>query len=67
MPRFYVLSLCASQALPIFLDKLVDPVTAVLLSVSVVLVIGEILPQAVCRSYGLQVRKNNTLHCQRKN
>jgi CBS domain containing-hemolysin-like protein len=57
-----VLSLCASQALPIFLDKLVDPVTAVLLSVSVVLVIGEILPQAVCRSYGLQVRKNNILH-----
>jgi hypothetical protein len=29
------------QALPIFLDKLVDPVTAVVLSVSVVLVIGE--------------------------
>jgi hypothetical protein len=28
------------QALPIFLDKLVDPVTAVVLSVSVVLVIG---------------------------
>jgi len=44
------------QALPIFLDKLVDPVAAVLLSVTVVLVIGEILPQAVCRSYGLQVR-----------
>lgn len=38
------------QALPIFLDKLVDPVSAVLLSVTVVLVIGEILPQAVCRS-----------------
>lgn len=44
------------QALPIFLDKLVDPVTAVLLSVTVVLVFGEILPQAVCRSYGLQVK-----------
>jgi hypothetical protein len=28
------------QALPIFLDKLVDPITAVVLSVSVVLVIG---------------------------
>ena len=32
------------QALPIFLDKLVDPVTAVVLSVSVVLVIGAVLP-----------------------
>jgi hypothetical protein len=49
------------QALPIFLDKLVDPVTAVLLSVSVVLVIGEILPQAVCRSYGLQVGSYSAL------
>lgn len=32
---------CCMQALPIFLDKLLDPVTAVLLSVTVVLVIGE--------------------------
>jgi hypothetical protein len=49
------------QALPIFLDKLADPVTAVLLSVTVVLVIGEILPQAVCRSYGLQVGSYSAL------
>ncbi|WIA39954.1 hypothetical protein OEZ86_013385 [Tetradesmus obliquus] len=51
----------AAEALPIFLDKLVDPVTAVVLSVSVVLVIGEILPQAVCRSYGLQVGSYSAL------
>eukprot|EP00878_Enallax_costatus_P027684 GHUV01029827.1.p1 GENE.GHUV01029827.1~~GHUV01029827.1.p1 ORF type:complete len:584 (+),score=81.51 GHUV01029827.1:159-1910(+) len=45
----------STEALPIFLDRLVDPITAVVLSVTVVLVIGEILPQAVCRSFGLQV------------
>lgn len=30
------------QALPIFLDRLVDPVTAVVLSVTVVLFFGEL-------------------------
>lgn len=36
------------EALPIFLDRLVDPVTAILVSVTAVLVFGEIVPQAVC-------------------
>jgi hypothetical protein len=31
------------QALPIFLDRLADPVTAVLLSITVVLIFGEML------------------------
>lgn len=31
---------CALQALPIFLDRLVDPITAVALSVTVVLLFG---------------------------
>ena len=44
------------QALPLFLDRLADPLTAVLLSTSVVLVFGEVLPQAVCSRHGLQVR-----------
>lgn len=44
------------QALPLFLDRLADPITAVLLSVTVVLVFGEIIPQAVCSRYGLKVR-----------
>lgn len=44
------------QALPLFLDRLADPLTAVLLSTSVVLVFGEVLPQALCSRYGLQVR-----------
>ncbi|KAG1671483.1 hypothetical protein FOA52_003141 [Chlamydomonas sp. UWO 241] len=46
---------CASEALPLFLDRLADPLTAVLVSVSVVLVFGEVLPQAVCSRYGLLV------------
>lgn len=74
------------QALPIFLDRLADPITAVLISITVVLIFGglsvgtpnlqraehafyhcripsvncatiagEIIPQAVCSRYGLQV------------
>ena len=31
-----------SQALPLFLDRLADPVTAVILSVTVVLIFGEL-------------------------
>ena len=43
------------QALPLFLDRLLDPVTAVLISITVVLIFGEIIPQAVCTRYGLAV------------
>ena len=43
------------EALPIFLDRLLNPVAAILISVSAILVFGEILPQAVCKRYGLQV------------
>ncbi len=32
--------------------QLTDPVTAIVLSVTVVLVFGEIIPQAVCSRYG---------------
>ena len=39
---------CANEALPLFLNELVSPVYAVLLSVTLVLVIGEILPSAIC-------------------
>ena len=37
----------ANEALPIFLDKLVDETTAILISVSCVLLFGEILPSAI--------------------
>ncbi|XP_062097950.1 DUF21 domain-containing protein At1g47330 isoform X2 [Humulus lupulus] len=45
----------AMEALPIFLDKLVPPWAAILLSVTLILMFGEILPQAVCTRYGLTI------------
>lgn len=38
----------AMETLPIFLDKLVTPVEAIVLSVTLVLIFGEIIPQALC-------------------
>ncbi|CAK9176362.1 unnamed protein product [Ilex paraguariensis] len=45
----------AMESLPIFLDKLVPPWAAVLISVTLILMFGEILPQAICTRYGLLV------------
>uniref|UniRef100_A0A2P2K1Y6 CNNM transmembrane domain-containing protein n=1 Tax=Rhizophora mucronata TaxID=61149 RepID=A0A2P2K1Y6_RHIMU len=45
----------AMEALPIFLDKLVPPWAAILISVTLILMFGEILPQAICTRYGLIV------------
>lgn len=45
----------AMEALPIFLDRLTDPITAVVLSTTVVLLFGEVAPQAICSRYGLAV------------
>ncbi|BFG17809.1 hypothetical protein CerSpe_040820 [Prunus speciosa] len=45
----------AMEALPIFLDSLVPPLAAIVISVTLILVFGEILPQAVCTRYGLTV------------
>eukprot|EP00899_Mesostigma_viride_P007915 jgi/Mesvir1/17124/Mv07556-RA.1 len=45
----------AAEALPIFLDRLVGPIAAVALSVTAVLLLGEVVPQAVCSRYGLAV------------
>ncbi|XAR61768.1 hypothetical protein NMG60_11016280 [Bertholletia excelsa] len=45
----------AMESLPIFLDKLVPPWAAVLMSVTLILMFGEILPQAICTRYGLTV------------
>ncbi|KAM7254030.1 hypothetical protein ACFE04_031712 [Oxalis oulophora] len=49
---------CAMEALPIYLDKIFHPFVAVLLSVTFVLVFGEVIPQAVCTRYGLAVGAN---------
>ncbi|XP_017253978.1 DUF21 domain-containing protein At4g14240 isoform X2 [Daucus carota subsp. sativus] len=46
------------EALPIYLDRIFHPVVAVLLSVTFVLVFGEIIPQAICTRYGLAVGAN---------
>ncbi|KAL1186776.1 hypothetical protein V6Z11_A01G201700 [Gossypium hirsutum] len=43
------------QALPIFLDGLVTAWGAILISVTLILVFGEIIPQAVCSRYGLAI------------
>jgi metal transporter CNNM len=36
------------EALPMFLDRLLNPVAAILMSVTAILLFGEIIPQAVC-------------------
>ncbi|GJP46536.1 hypothetical protein CLOM_g5811 [Closterium sp. NIES-68] len=48
----------AMEALPVFLDRLVPPAMAIALSVSFVLLFGEVIPQAVCSRYGLAVGAN---------
>ena len=38
----------AMEALPIFLDRLVSAVMAVIISVTAILFFGEVIPQAIC-------------------
>lgn len=38
----------AMETLPIFLDRMVSPVAAILVSVSLILIFGEVIPQAIC-------------------
>lgn len=45
----------AMEALPIFLDALVPSWGAILISVTLILAFGEIIPQAICSRYGLSV------------
>jgi len=45
----------AMEALPIFLDSLVTALGAVLISVTLILLFGEIIPQSVCSRYGLAI------------
>jgi CBS domain containing-hemolysin-like protein len=39
---------CALEALPLFLDRIVPSAYAVLISVVAVLIVGEVIPQAIC-------------------
>eukprot|EP00761_Pharyngomonas_kirbyi_P011023 gb/GECH01011047.1/.p1 GENE.gb/GECH01011047.1/~~gb/GECH01011047.1/.p1 ORF type:complete len:427 (+),score=97.94 gb/GECH01011047.1/:1-1281(+) len=45
----------ALEALPLFLDKMIGEILAIILSVTFILIFGEILPQAVCSRYGLAI------------
>ncbi|GLT35889.1 hypothetical protein SLA2020_103040 [Shorea laevis] len=45
----------AMEALPIFLDQLLPAWASILISVTLILAFGEIIPQAVCSQYGLSV------------
>ncbi|XP_052811743.1 uncharacterized protein LOC128239234 [Mya arenaria] len=43
------------EAMPIFLDRISDPVTAIVVSVTAVLIFGEVIPQAICTRFGLAI------------
>ncbi|KAH9554159.1 hypothetical protein CY35_08G049400 [Sphagnum magellanicum] len=45
----------AMEALPIFLDAIVNTWGAILISVTLILMFGEIAPQAICSRFGLAV------------
>ncbi|CAK7338734.1 unnamed protein product [Dovyalis caffra] len=45
----------AMEALPIFLDALLPAWGAILISITLILAFGEIIPQAVCSRYGLSI------------
>ncbi|TKY71567.1 DUF21 domain-containing protein [Spatholobus suberectus] len=45
----------AMEALPIFLDSLLVAWGAVLISVTLILLFGEIIPQSICSRYGLAI------------
>lgn len=46
---------CAMEALPLLLDRLANPIMAIILSVTAVLFFGEIIPQSICTRYGLTI------------
>ncbi|KAL4582093.1 hypothetical protein LXL04_006633 [Taraxacum kok-saghyz] len=45
----------AMEALPIFLNKLVPEYVAIILSVTLILLFGEIIPQSICTRYGMVI------------
>eukprot|EP00009_Paramoeba_aestuarina_P009239 CAMPEP_0201522352 /NCGR_PEP_ID=MMETSP0161_2-20130828/17078_1 /ASSEMBLY_ACC=CAM_ASM_000251 /TAXON_ID=180227 /ORGANISM="Neoparamoeba aestuarina, Strain SoJaBio B1-5/56/2" /LENGTH=472 /DNA_ID=CAMNT_0047921171 /DNA_START=53 /DNA_END=1471 /DNA_ORIENTATION=- len=42
----------AMESLPLFLDRVVTPLIAIIISVTAVLIFGEIIPQAICTANG---------------
>ncbi|XP_058084342.1 DUF21 domain-containing protein At4g14240-like isoform X1 [Magnolia sinica] len=49
---------CAMEGLPICLDRILHPLFAIVMSVTLVLAFGEVIPQAICARYGLSVGAN---------
>ncbi|CAG5132105.1 unnamed protein product [Candidula unifasciata] len=45
----------AVEAMPIFLDRISNPILAIIISVTAVFIFGEVLPQAICTRYGLAI------------
>ena len=45
----------AVESMPLFLDKISSPVIAIVVSVTAVLIFGEVVPQALCTRYGLAI------------
>lgn len=45
----------AVETMPLCLDRISDPITAIFASVTAVLIFGEVIPQAVCTRYGLAI------------
>lgn len=45
----------AVEAMPIFLDRISSPVIAIVVSVTAVLIFGEVVPQAICTRFGLAI------------
>lgn len=50
-----VMNSACMEALPIFLDRLLNPFAAIVISVTAILLFGEIIPQAVCKKFGLEI------------
>lgn len=46
---------CAMETLPLFLNKMVHESVAIIISVTAVLLFGEIIPQALCSKHGLVI------------
>eukprot|EP00667_Euglena_gracilis_P008383 EG_transcript_8487 len=46
---------CCNEALPIFLDDLMHPITNIIVSVTALLLFGEVIPQAICTKHGLAI------------
>ncbi|KAL4434041.1 hypothetical protein ABPG75_000482 [Micractinium tetrahymenae] len=55
MCALVVVNAACNTALPLFIDRLLNPLAAILISVTAVLLFAEIAPQAVCKRYGLEI------------